>query len=177
MSLSPGPLTPHGDGFATWHVYDPSCKAELWSTCYTGPSGTVLFDPIPWPKESPLPASPVRIVRTNANHDRAGDELAKKISGQISSTLPDFAVIPLPGAGEGETAYFHAASDSLVIGDALIHLPPHGLMPLPDKYCSDPILLKKSLQKLASLPVRRIFFAHGDPILQDGLERISKLLP
>jgi hypothetical protein len=64
----------------------------------------------------------------------------------------------------------------LVVGDALIHLAPHGLMPLPDKYCTDPALLRKSLATLLSLPIRRIFFAHGDPILQDGAERIRKLL-
>ena len=94
------------------------------------------------------------------------------------SVGPDgFFLIPLPGAGEGETAFFHNSTGSLVLGDALIHLTPHGLMPLPDKYCTDPLLLKNSLAGLLRFPIRRIFFAHGDPILQDGFERIQKLLP
>jgi len=177
LSLSPGPLTAHGDGFSTWHAYDPACKAELWSTCFTSPQRTVLFDPINWPKDSPLPASPIHIVRTNGNHDRACASLAGQTKGGISQDVPEFTAIPLPGAGEGETAYFHSPTGSLVVGDALIHLAPQGLMPLPDKYCTDPAGLKISLGKLLDLPVQRIFFAHGHPILQDGLRRIRSLLP
>jgi len=177
LSLSPGPLTPHGEGFSTWHAYDPACKAELWSTSFSSPEGTVLFDPIDWPKDTPLPASPVRMVRTNGNHDRSCADLAAETKGQISETVPEFTALPLPGAGEGETAFFHPPSGTLVVGDALIHLAPHGLMPLPDKYCTDPALLRQSLRRLLDLPIQRIFFAHGDPILQDGSERIQKLLP
>ena len=87
-----------------------------------------------------------------------------------------FLPIPLPGAGEGETAFFHNSTGSLVLGDALIHLTPHGLMPLPDKYCTDPLLLKNSLAGLLRFPIRRIFFAHGDPILSSPLPLLSKIL-
>jgi glyoxylase-like metal-dependent hydrolase (beta-lactamase superfamily II) len=177
LSLSPGPLTPHGDGFFTWHAYDPSCKAELWSTCFSSNQGTVLFDPIDWPKDAPLPTAPVLIVLTNGNHDRACGGLVAKTKGQVVSTPPEFTAFPLPGAGEAETAFFHPLSGTLVVGDALIHLAPHGLMPLPDKYCTDPALLRRSLRRLLDLPVRRIFFAHGDPILQDGAKRIHQLFP
>jgi len=117
------------------------------------------------------------MVRTNGNHDRSCADLAAKTKGQISETVPEFTPLPLPGAGEGETAFFHPPSGTLVVGDALIHLAPHGLMPLPDKYCTDPALLQQSLRRLLNLPIRRIFFAHGDPILQDGSERIQKLFP
>ena len=176
MSLSPGPVTHHGDGFFTWHAYDPSCKAELWSTGFTSPKGTVLFDPIAWPKDSPSPAAPVEIVQTNANHDRNCAALGSHLGASFAQEPKEFSAVPLPGAGEGETAYFHTPTGTLVVGDALIHLAPHGLMPLPDKYCTDPTLLRQSLRRLLDLPIRRIFFAHGDPILQDGAERIQKLL-
>ena len=175
MSLSPGPVTPHGEGFFTWHAYDPACKAELWSTGFTDPQGTTLFDPIDWPKESPWPQGPIRIVRTNGNHDRVCEGLCK-LGAKISKEPQGFSSIPLPGASEGETAFFHNPTRSLVVGDALVNLAPHGLMPLPDKYCTDPFLLRKSLGKLLDLPVRRIFFAHGEPILQNGIERIRTLL-
>lgn len=176
MNLHPGLLTPHGGGFSTWHAYDPACKAELWSTCFVSPQGTVLFDPIDWPKEAALPPDPVWIVRTNGNHDRACNELSATTRGYLTSSSPGFNSIPLPGAGEGETAYFHPVTATLVVGDALINLAPHGLMPLPDKYCTDPALLRQSLRRLLDLTVQRIFFAHGAPILQDGQERIRKLL-
>ena len=166
----------HGDGFFTWHVYDPICKAELWSTGYTGTDGTVLFDPIEWPQDSPLPKSPLQIVQTNGNHDRNCDVFGSQQTGKITKEPLGFSPIPLPGAGEGETAYFHHPTGTLVVGDALINLAPHGLMPLPAKYCADPGLLKKSLGGLGELPIRRIFFAHGDPILQNGAERLKRLL-
>jgi len=166
----------HGDGFFTWHAYDPACKAELWSTGFTGPEGTVLFDPIDWPEKSPPPKSPVQIVRTNGNHDRNCHALCSKGPGKMAEKPVGFSMVPLTGAGEDETAYFHDPTGTLVVGDALIHLAPHGLIPLPEKYCTDPVLLKKSLRRLTELPIRRIFFAHGDPILQDGSERIKKLV-
>jgi len=176
LSLSPGPVAQHGDGFFTWHAYSLSCKAELWSTGFTGAMGTVLFDPIDWPKDSTPPATPLEIVRTNGNHDRNCDALCSLWRGKITKEPAGFSDVPLPGAGEGETAYFHDTTGTLVVGDALINLAPHGLMLLPDKYCTEPALLRKSLGVLAALPIRRIFFAHGDPILQDGAERIQKLL-
>jgi glyoxylase-like metal-dependent hydrolase (beta-lactamase superfamily II) len=177
LSLSPDPLAPHGDGFFTWHAYEPACKAELWSTGFTDSHGTTLFDPINWPEPSPQPPAPVLIVKTNANHDRACADLAKKWQAILTDRPPGFTSIPIPGAGEAESAFFHRPSGSLVLGDALIHLAPHGLMLLPDKYCTNPALLRKSLGKLLDFPVRRIFFAHGDPILQNGRERIQSLLP
>ena len=176
MSLSPGPVAQHGDGFFTWHAYDPACKAELWSTGFTGAQGTFLFDPIDWPQDSPPPALPVEIARTNGNHDRNCDALRSLWTGKITKEPAGFSAVPLPGAGEGETAYFHNTTGTLVVGDALINLAPHGLMFLPEKYCTNPALLRKSLRALAGLPIQRIFFAHGDPILQDGAERIQRLL-
>ena len=176
MSLSPGPVTSHGSGFFTWHAYDPACKAELWSTGFTSPEGTVLFDPIDWPKGSPLPKNPVEIVRTNANHDRNCDALISQVGGKLTREPTGFSSIPLPGAGEGETGFFHNLTGSLVMGDALVNLAPHGLILLPEKYCTDPLLLKKSLGKLLDLPVRRIFFAHGHPILSSPITSLAKIL-
>ena len=176
MSLDPHPLQDHGEGFFTWHAYDPACKAELWSTAYFDQESTVLFDPIEWPKETAKPKAPILIVQSNGNHDRECKNLVQRFKGQASKEVPSFQTIPLPGAGEMETAYFHETTGTLVVGDALINLSPHPLMLLPEKYCSDSNLLKASLAQLLSLPIRRIFFAHGAPILQDGLNQIQRLL-
>ena len=176
MSLEPLPLQDHGEGFFTWHAYDPSCKAELWSTAYFSHGINVLFDPIPWPKGNPQPGNPLQIVQTNGNHDRECKALEKLFSAEITKQPKGFQNISLPGAGAGETAYFHPSSETLVVGDALIHLAPHPLMPLPDKYCTDPAVLKVSLVELLKYPIRRIFFAHGAPILQDGFQQIQTLL-
>ena len=175
MSLSPKTLTSHESGFSTWHAYDPSCKAELWSTAYFGNELTILFDPIDWPKDTPVPSGVVQIVKTNANHDRNCQALLHPLSAHLSTHPPEFHPIPLPGGGEGETAYFHQSTGTLVVGDALIHLDPHPLMPLPEKYCTEPQLLRTSLKQLLDLPIQRIFFAHGAPILHDALTKLRQL--
>jgi len=176
LNLNPKPLHDHGDGFFTWHAYDPSCKAELWSTAYISLEGTVLFDPIDWPKDTPPPKSPVQIVKTNSNHDRMFDEFKNSFQGSWADKVHGFEAIPLPGAGENENAYFHHISRSLIIGDALINLSPDPLMPLPTKYCTNSGLLKTSLKRLLELPIQRIFFAHGAPILQDGLVLLKTVI-
>ena len=176
MSLHSQPLQDHGEGFFTWHAYDPACKAELWSTAYFSSEVTILFDPIDWPRENTKPKGVVEIVKTNTNHDRQSETFVQGWNARLSNQPPSFQAIPLPGAGDKETAYFHPATGTLVVGDALIHLSPHPLMPLPEKYCTDSTLLRTSLTHLLSLPIRRIFFAHGAPILHDGLHQIQKLL-
>jgi len=123
-----------------------------------------------------MPSTPVVIVQTNANHARFAKEMARLVHGKIESEVPGFEKVPLHGAGEGETGYFHPETRTLVLGDALINLAPNGLAPLPDKYCTDPAKLRESLRLLARLPVDRIFFAHGAPIVHDGTSRIRELL-
>jgi len=103
--------------------------------------------------------------------------LQNSLQGRLAEKVQGFEAIPLPGAGENETAYFHDASKSLIIGDALINLPPDPLMLLPAKYSTNPDLLKNSLKRILELPVQRIFFAHGAPILQDGIERLKPVIP
>ena len=104
------------------------------------------------------------------------EALKNSLQGSFAKRVEGFEAIPLPGAGENETAYFHHASRSLIIGDALINLFPEPLMPLPAKYCTNPDLLKNSLKRLLELPVQRIFFAHGAPILQDGFDQLRKAI-
>lgn len=176
MSLHPQPPQDHGEGFLTWHAYDPACKAELWSTAYRAPGITILFDPIEWPGNTPQPMGTIEIVKTNDNHDRACESLRRQFHAGITRQPAGFQIVSLPGAGVDEAAFFHPSSGSLVVGDALIHLAPHPLMPLPDKYCTDSTILRTSLKELLKLPIRRIFFAHGAPILQDGLQQIRQLL-
>jgi len=175
LSLSSEPLTPHGSGFSTWHAYDPSCKAELWSTAYFGNELTVLFDPIVWPNISPLPVGVVHIIKTNANHDRNCQALLHSLSAHLSTHPPEFLPLPLPGGGERESAYFHEKTRTLVVGDSLINLAPHGLSLLPEKYCTDLSMLKVSVKRLLELPIQRIFFAHGAPILHDALTQLRQL--
>jgi len=102
--------------------------------------------------------------------------MADLVQGKIETEVTGFEKIPLTGAGEGETSYFHPESKTLVVGDALINLPPHGLTLLPDKYCKDPVQLRQSVRRLSQLPIERIFFAHGAPIVHNGTSQLSPLI-
>jgi len=102
--------------------------------------------------------------------------MADLVQGKIETEVTGFEKIPLTGAGEGETSYFHPESKTLVVGDALINLPPHGLTLLPDKYCTDPVQLRQSVRCLSQLPIERIFFAHGAPIVHNGTSQLSPLI-
>ena len=102
--------------------------------------------------------------------------MAELVQGKIETEVAGFEKIPLPGAGEKETAYFHPESKTLVVGDALINLPPYGLTLLPDKYCTDPVQLRQTVRRLSQLPIERIFFAHGAPIVHSGTSQLSPLL-
>jgi hypothetical protein len=50
---------------------------------------------------------------------------------------------------------------------------------LPEKYCSDPVQLKKSVAALGGLKADVITFAHGVPLVElseDGLDLIVSLV-
>jgi len=76
-------------------------------------------------------------------------------------------VLELPGAGAGEIA-LHDRSGRMHFGDAVVNLDSTGLCLLPEKYCSDPAQLKKSVAALRGLHADVITFAHGAPMVEPG---------
>ena len=207
-SLSPHVLTPesHPDlaqlapGLWIWHAYDPSVKAELFSTALAPDHGIYLVDPIPLPDpelRQLKDAGPITgVIVTNANHQRAAldysdtlsipvvahpDALAEikpARSGDLASLRSSgLEVIEIEGAVAGEIALYHSLNGgTLVVGDALINFEPYGFTFLPGKYCLDQKLMRRSLKKLLSLPFDRLLFAHGDPIVSGASRRLHQLL-
>ena len=88
--------------------------------------------------------------------------------------MPPFTIITLPGAAPGEIALH--AGNVLHVGDALIHLPPYGFAPLPEKYCADAQELRASLGKLLRFPFEVLTFAHGLPLVSQARQRLATLL-
>lgn len=204
--MDPSPLATHHNApewaFATWQVYSPKVRVYLTSTLVRVGGAIWVFDPISppggieaWGEDAKLTG----VILTNGNHERASLEWVERWSlpvyasneahlefepslQEIVQPLPElpFTVIPLPGGGAGECAFFHEASNLLIVGDALIHLPETGFCLLPDKYCSDPALLRQSVQKLEALPLRTLAFAHGEPLAASHptalAEKIAALL-
>lgn len=185
-----------------WQAYDPTVKADLFSTAILTAAGTVLVDPIQM-ENAPLRellniGSIAGIFITSANHWRAAAQFVEKFSipifahpGSISNEMrlnftkvadgeticEDLHVIAIEGAASGETALYHSADGgTLVVGDALINFEPYGFAFLPGKYCSDEKEMQRSLRKLLQFKAARMFFAHGLPILSGADDRLERLL-
>jgi len=192
-------LSPHA---SLWCAYDPSVKAELFSTAIASLNGTCLIDPIPLDPASLVELqarnSIFAIAITNQNHWRGAAELRSQLSVKIyaheaaqlpesaqtftaisdgQQIAPDLKVITIDGAAPGEIALFSSIEGgSLIVGDALINFEPYGFTFLPPKYCSDHRTMKKSLRRLMDLEIARIFFAHGSPIVSQAADRLRGLL-
>lgn len=192
-------VTPH---LAFWHAYDPASKSELFSTAAVDDAGRMLIvDPIPLATEARtelLRLGSVRAIAvTNANHWRAASQFSSELNVPLfSQARPDpeisgpvepairlekpfegLAVIPIEGAAPGEMALrFPQDEGTLIVGDSLIHFDPYGLALLPKKYCSNQQAMRRSLRQLLAAKSRRIFFAHGLPILNQVMSRLEGLL-
>jgi glyoxylase-like metal-dependent hydrolase (beta-lactamase superfamily II) len=187
------------EGLFFWQAYDASVKVDLSCCARRTKKGLVFIDPIALAEEAlnELTAGcpPAAIVLTNGNHERAARSLRQRfqipayahrdalagLGDCIDRTLDDgealldeLTVVELPGASPGEIG-LHGA-EVLHVGDALIRLPPLGLAILPDKYCSDPKELRRSLGKLLRFPFDALTFAHGLPVMTQARQRLSHLI-
>jgi glyoxylase-like metal-dependent hydrolase (beta-lactamase superfamily II) len=188
-------------GLWVWQAYDSAVKTDLFSTAIATDAGLCLVDPIPLaePELSTLTKAspPSSIVITNANHQRAALDYAGRFSVPVlghletlagmtsrrSGEVPEIASstglepIEIEGAVAGEIALYQPLHrGTLIVGDALINLDGYGFTFLPSKYCLNQKQMRRSLRKLLSLPVERILFAHGTPIVSRAAERLQQLL-
>jgi len=169
------------EGIRIWSAFSPEHRVELGSSAVLTPEGWWVFDPIPI---VPAPVEPLfdrvaGIVLTNANHERDSvrwcdrfacrrwaapdaDGLPEGIERWTrSDPFPGWVLIPLAGGAPGETAFFRPERSLLVVGDALVNLPGRGLEILPDKYCTNPTQLRRSLRHLPMADL--VLTAHGAP--------------
>jgi glyoxylase-like metal-dependent hydrolase (beta-lactamase superfamily II) len=184
--------------FAIWYTYDPTLKADLFSTAFAARNELTVVDPIilpnPYRTELDSLGRIANIVVTNANHLRDTQNFSHSASifapSELNAELTHnhalsdglqvgpFRAIKIDGAADGEFALYHPDdSGALIVGDALINFGPHGFDLLPRKYCIDQTRMIRSLRRLLDLDFNRIFFAHGDPIVTRARERLASLLP
>jgi glyoxylase-like metal-dependent hydrolase (beta-lactamase superfamily II) len=187
---------------AVWQGYDPTVKAELYSSCLVTSDGAYLVDPIPLKSEALgelVGSRPVAgIIVTSSNHHRASARFAEQFSVPIFARADTFAdnrlgkfrsvadgdeicdelrVIGIEGAVAGEIAVHYLPNGgTLIVGDALINFEPYGFTLLPAKYCSNQKQLLRSLRKLLDYKAERMLFAHGPPVLSRARERLRGLL-
>jgi hypothetical protein len=190
------------DSISLWQAYDPTVKADLFSSAIQAAAGVFLIDPIPLTQscleELRTPMGFAAVLVTNGNHHRAAMELACQLGVPIfaaDSVVAEFAApnaksiddggeilsgvaaMAIVGAASGETAFHFAENGgTVVLGDALINVEPYGFALLPAKYCSDQKQMRRSLRRLLDWPFERLLFAHGTPILVSARERLERLL-
>ncbi len=193
-----------GGGLFCWQAYDPASKVDLHASAVAVDGQLYFVDPILLAEEAlaelTADATPAGIVLTNANHARAAETFRRRFGvpvcvhpaaaatiGLASEAMLDagggpafdgaFEAIPLPGAALGEIALYRADDGGLmIVGDAIINLPSPGFGVLPEKYCADPKLLRRSLATLLERPFARMLFAHGEPIVAKARTRLATLL-
>ena len=184
--------------FAIWYTYDPTIKADLFSTAFAARNELAVVDPIalPAPHRNQLNSlgRVAIIVVTNANHLRDTLNFSRSASifapSELNAELTDyhalsdglqlgpFRAIKIDGAADGEFALYHTDDGgTLIVGDALINFEPHGFDLLPQKYCTNQKRMIRSLRRLLDFDFNRIFFAHGNPIVTRARERLASLLP
>jgi len=193
--------TPDGETFL-WQFYDPRVKADLYSTALPTASGLFFVDPIPLESNSlrrmTAKAPAMGIVVSNSNHCRAAVSFATEFATPIfahpvtcarcqfpeslcsryrKKLASDLEVIEIEGAVAGEIAlYSSRQGGTMIIGDALINFEPYGFALLPQKYCLNRKRLRTSLRQLLRHSFKRMFFAHGTPLLGAAHERLELLL-
>lgn len=189
-------IEPVATGISIWRFYDPSVKADLFSTALETAWGTYLIDPIPLTPDAMaelgVRAKVAGIIVTNENHERAAAEFAERFRAPIyldttvATHLPGIApvrenqfplgmtALAIEGGPPGEIAIHFA--ETMVIGDALINFEPYGFALLPPKYCADARVMRRSLEKLLNHSFERMLFAHGLPILASARHRLELLL-
>ena len=178
-------------GIWRWSAFSPHHRVDLASHLVWDGRSCIVFDPLPlaeslWPAW-PIDPEPGWLVVTNENHERDLEAWksrfpdARCIGAPVgchendSNALPlDWERYELTGGAGGETAFFCAALDLMVFGDAVVNLPGRGLELLPDKYCRDSAFLRDSLKKLPRFG--RALLAHGVPLLEHASEHVRALL-
>ena len=184
---------------ALWCRYDPAIKADLFSTAISTATQMCLIDPISLSAADFAAFGHAKVdtvIVTNQNHWRAARNLTDQYSAELFAhpqaqpheDVPEFTALAdgdeiaglqvkaIDGATPGEIALWSEPLATLVIGDALINFDPYGFTFLPRKYCADHRRMRRSLEALAALPVERIFFGHGFPVVSNATERLRGLL-
>jgi glyoxylase-like metal-dependent hydrolase (beta-lactamase superfamily II) len=186
---------------ATWWFYDPQVKCRCYSQACVHQNNLTLIDPIhpksqtDWVTVLEM-GQPTLIILTNGNHERDAKKIQQELKIPIAcgegaihdlTLQPDIILagkmqihgirpIPIEGAGPGELALFCQSQQAVFIGDAIINLPDTGLSCLPDKYASDPGLLRQSIRALCDYSFSRVCFSHGDPIESNARSAIRQIV-
>jgi glyoxylase-like metal-dependent hydrolase (beta-lactamase superfamily II) len=187
-------------GLWFWSSLHEEWKVDFSSCAWKGKEGLVLIDPI---KLAPASLAklekvgkPIAILLTNENHERQADWFRKKYGIKVHAhrdAVPgieikpdefftDGAIVPgglkvihLPGTCPSESAFYSEANGGMVLAGDVVTNGKSGLAFLPDDYCKDAKLSRKSAKKLLKLKFDTLTVAHGNPIHPKAHDQFAKL--
>jgi hypothetical protein len=177
---------------------DPASPADwgpdVASVAYEAPDALVLVDPLVPDDRADLRDAldalvhrhgrRVAILTTLQFHRRSREELAARYDASTSRArkmLPE-GVETLQIKGAGETMVWLAEPRALVPGDRLLGAEGGGLRLCPDSWLRylprgmRTAGLRDALRPLLELRVEMVLVSHGEPVLRDGRDAISRAL-
>jgi glyoxylase-like metal-dependent hydrolase (beta-lactamase superfamily II) len=155
---------------------------DVASVLFHAPDTLVLFDPLVpdelWPEldaEVKESGAPVVVLTTISFHERNRDEVARRYGAKLGGEV---AGVRAFSAERGdEVAFWLEGPSALVFGDAVLGDQRGGLRLTP--WASSPEGLERTRQALLpllDLPVELVLPAHGEPVLENGLEALGRAL-
>lgn len=182
-----------------WSAFSPAHKVELTSHAVKVGTELTVFDPIPLSEAGFAMLGSKghisAIVLTNENHERdaarwselckapiwAAEDAVLSLKGvgrftRSQSSWQGWNLVSLEGGAGGETALRHPTRPLVVVGDAVVNLDGRTLELLPEKYCRNQALLKRSLATLVTKPIETLLMAHGNPLSPEASEKLKPLI-
>jgi glyoxylase-like metal-dependent hydrolase (beta-lactamase superfamily II) len=179
-----------------WTAFSEHWQEDVGCVAVDSDDGLLFFDPLSPPDDFGAPAHTFVTVFFHAREARgrvwAPTKLVRRLANRgVEVTDPFEPGDELPGgircfetARDAEVVYWVPSERALVVGDVLLGA---GAKPRatdePLRLCPERWLgakthddLRASLRPLLDLPVERVLVSHGEPVLQDGLAVLSKLL-
>ena len=119
----------------------------------------------------------MKILLTCEWHRRSADALAARYSPGIGGRLPDgVEEVLVEGSPARQAAFFLRPHRALVVAEIFAGDGAGGLALVPSPALIDRDALDRSVQSLLALPVERVLVAHGEPVLENGLEAMRLAL-
>jgi hypothetical protein len=159
---------------------------DVASALFHGEDAIVFFDPLVpdelWPQldeEVKGSGKPVVVLTTIFFHERDRDAVARRYGGKLDGDAADVRAFSAERGNERgtEMAYWLEQPRAVVFGDAVLGDQKGGLMITP--WARNPEGLERTrtaLLSLLELPVEVVLPAHGNPVLENGHEALTRAL-
>ena len=175
---------------------------EVGCVIYAAPFALVLIDPLVRDDLSPTawnwldravegPERKVTVLLTAPWHERSTRDVVDRYNAEVwidpvarerISDLPKARTIPAGieiftprGVSEGQVAFFVKEERTLVVAEFFLGTPT-GLQLCPSPATGDIDQFAESMNELRLLPIERVLVAHGQPILEAGVDAIAAAL-